>query len=177
MHHDDPLAALPRELEPSAALRGRVTRALHERGLIRRELPPAHAGWWRVAAAMLLLAAGAALGRATGRAETAHSPAAAAAHADAQYVLLLYEPASFNGGPHEALAREYSAWARALGARFVSGEALGEARVLGGTAPPSEPTGFFLVRAASFDDAVMLARDCPHLRRGGVVSVRTVPAT
>lgn len=95
-----------------------------------------------------------------------------------QFALLLYEPASFDTTlAHEQLAVEYRAWAGSLGGDFVSGEALGDARVLGGDAPTAEPTGFFMIRADSYDEAVALARDCPHLRHGGVVSVRTVPAT
>lgn len=39
---------------------------------------------------------------------------------------------------------------------------------------PSFVVGMFAVRAESYDEALAVARDCPHLRYGGSVSVRQV---
>lgn len=168
---DDPLRSLPRELPPSGALRGRVLNALRARGLV--AAPRAATAWLRLAAALTLFAAGAAAGRLAGAGLTPDAEPTMP-----RFALLLFEPATFDStASHEALAAEYGAWAASLGAQFVNGDALGDSRALGGVAPAVEPTGFFIVQAADYDAAVSLARECPHLRHGGVVTVRTVPTS
>lgn len=86
-------------------------------------------------------------------------------------------------------ATEYWAWTTNLAERHVllaagdlrwePGERL-DAEAVATQAPASyvdDPTflvGMLAVRAASYEDAVALARECPHLRYGGSVSVRRV---
>lgn len=169
--NDDPLSSLPRELPPPPALRGRVVDALRARALL-SAATPLHP-WLRLAAAITLFAAGAAAGR--------FAPSALISDSESpmpRFALLLFEPASFDTtASHDDLAAEYGAWAASLGAQFVSGDALGDSRTLGGDSPAVEPTGFFIVNAVDYDAALTLARECPHLRHGGVVTVRTVPTS
>jgi hypothetical protein len=37
--------------------------------------------------------------------------------------------------------------------------------------------GFFLVRAATAEEAEAIARGCPHLRHGGTISLREIDPT
>lgn len=168
MNHEDPFAPL-REERPSAALRDRVRGKLRDRGLLRGPRAPSRQRLVLLAAGTLLFLAGHWAG--TRRAGTPPVP---------QFALLLYEPAGFDTTrSHAELAREYGAWATRLGARFVGGEALGAQRIVGredrsAIADGGQPTGYFLVRADSWDDALALASECPHLRHGGVIAVREI---
>lgn len=164
--NDDPMAQLERDVQPPPALRSRVEAALVARGALRRSRLPVTI--MAAAAAMLLFVAGWQLGaRAPGADESGP-----------RFVLLLYEPASFQHGPHDERAAEYGAWARGLGSAFASGDALGEqARVVGedvSTLRPDGPTGFFVIRAPDHDAAVAVAQTCPHVRYGGIVVVRPI---
>jgi hypothetical protein len=168
---DDPLRKLPRELAPAPALRGRVRATLRARGLI------AGAGtqrsWLRLAAALALFAGGVATGR-----SVEFEPSPSSESPMPRFALLLFEPSTFDTiATHDELATEYGAWAASLGAQFVTGDALGESRTLGGAAPSVEPTGFFMISAADYEAAMAVARECPHLRHGGVVTVRSVPTS
>jgi len=166
----DPMRDLPRELPPPPAMRLRVLNALRSRGLVAGS---GRQRWLTAAAATIAFVAGLSIGRTT----TPADPLAAGAGAT-RFALLLFEPSSFDTtASHDALAAEYGQWAASLGAQFVSGDALGDSRTLGGDAPAVEPTGFFIITAANYDAAVAVARECPHLRHGGVVSVRTVPTS
>ncbi len=93
----------------------------------------------------------------------------AATHLEPTHMLLLV------GAPtreleHAERAREYGDWARRphpAGA-VVSGNAFEQ------TSAAGEVVGYFLVRAASTDDATALAKTCPHWRHGGRVVVRAI---
>ncbi len=37
--------------------------------------------------------------------------------------------------------------------------------------------GFFLISAESYDDAIQICRDCPHLRFGGTIELRQIELT
>ncbi len=168
MHHEDPFAPL-RDERPAAALRDRVRDELRGRGLLRAPRHwSRHPGLLAAAAALLFLA-----GLWTGARDDA-TPSAP------QFALLLYEPAGFDTTrSHAELAREYGAWAASLGAMFVGGEALGAERIVtpdGRPAPSAgdRPTGYFLLRADSWDAALALAAACPHVRHGGTIAVREI---
>jgi hypothetical protein len=162
----NPFGVLPREADPPPLLRERVLNDLRRRGLVR----PGRSRLGRVvvglAASAALFFAGLMVGsRAPAPLSSAGNP----------YVLLLYPSDRLDPPiPHEAAAAEYRAWARGLGPRFIAGDALGEQRLLGGGVSVATPTGYFVVRAASWDDAMAIAGDCPHLRHGGVVAVLAV---
>jgi hypothetical protein len=112
------------------------------------------------------------------------------------YILLLHESAQPTEGlgPEEiqAVIERYKAWSENVGraGRLVGGEKLadGVGRVMeagqGGRpavtdGPYAESkevvAGYFLVRAASYEDAVELARDCPHLDFGRIEIRRIEP--
>jgi hypothetical protein len=186
MHEDDDvdgltpeeraaLDRLPREVAPGAAFEDRVVGGLRDARLLRPSRP-----WrrylWQTAAAVLLIAGG----FVAGRARPADDPPTAAT-TTRQYLLLLYGAASATPELERARVTEYGNWARAEAAagRLVMGERLGDARVVLGserTAPPAsnEPNGFFLIRAASFEEASRTAARCPHVSHGGTVVVRAI---
>lgn len=111
-----------------------------------------------------------------------------------RYLLALYEePANFQDfSPQElqGIVDRYSAWGRELEARghLVASDKLqdgtgrvlrrdgGEVRVVDG--PYSETKeilgGFFVLRAESYEQAVELARGCPHLEYSGTVEIREI---
>lgn len=180
--------------ERSLELERRVVSALRERGEI---VPPAGrarriAGPWRAAAAALVLfVAGLGVGRLT--APGGEAPPAPPPGTERRFALLLTPgPGPAPEVPEADLVREYGAWAGSLSERGhqVSGEKLksGERRLPGaspgdapGTAPAlagmAELEGFFILSAPSMEEAEALARTCPHLKYGGVVTVREIDPT
>ncbi|HEX9581686.1 MAG TPA: hypothetical protein VF970_11335 [Gemmatimonadales bacterium] len=181
---DHPLNALDREVTPPAVLEARVRRTLRARGLLARRA----AGWRQmlaIAAAVTLMLAGYAVGK---RAST--GPAAAAG---TRYVLFLYEDARFDTSRPEAeLVAEYGTWARALRERgqLDLGEKLADqvmtvdpdsaatpATALGAPLAAGGVSGFFVIRAAGDQEALAIARTCPHLKYGGRVMVRPIVET
>jgi hypothetical protein len=114
----------------------------------------------------------------------------------AKYVLLLHDAGAFPSdiSPEEIqkIIERYVAWRRKVqqGGREVIGHKLrdGEGRLLRGAVgspavtdgPYAEATevvgGLFIVDAASYDEAVSLARDCPHLDFGPI-EIREVQPT
>jgi hypothetical protein len=174
-------------LLPPGRLEARVVKTLARRGLL--SAPPLSASRgpvWRVArvlvAAAIVFVAGAIAGR-TWRSPQMPPPSAP------RFVLLLYDGASAAGGAHEsARVEEYRRWARALAesGRSVSGEKLGDAGrqldpgLAGALSPSADGSalrGFFIISAASTDDAVAVARTSPHLRHGGRIVVRPIDPT
>jgi hypothetical protein len=104
----------------------------------------------------------------------------------ALFLLLLYDGVAPRAYPPEqeaALVAEHRAWAAELrrSGRLVSAEKLApEVLYLGEGGPvsgPPEVLGYFLVRAPSLDEALAIARGCPHLRHGGRVAVQAIAAT
>lgn len=104
-----------------------------------------------------------------------------------QYILILRDdPAVFDLSPDEmqAVIQRYVDWRNRLEAdgRLVASDKLadGEGRVVAqngsGLTVKDGPfveakeavAGYFQVRAASYDDAVDLCRDCPHLDYGSI---------
>lgn len=176
------LAGLGRTAEPPAELERRVVAALRERGEI-RDAPRGRA-LRLAAAAVAILGAGYLLGRLTSGA----APAAPDSPAPT-FALFLYPGAATpSSAPEEVLVEEYARWARGLRerGRHASGEKLKPGarflpEVLRGTTPfdlrPESLEGFFLIQASSMDEAESIARTCPHLRRGGIVTVRAIDPT
>jgi hypothetical protein len=171
------LSTLARELTPPPDLEARTVAALRQHGLL-KVASNRRAVLLRIAAAVVLFAGGAAIGRASAVVE----PPGADQHGP-RYLLLLHGgPSGLSAEEELAVVREYGAWAVQLRGegRFVTGERLGNA---GRSVPPLELTetvdlrGFFLISAASLDDAVGVAQRCPHVRRGGRVVVRPIEPT
>jgi len=174
---DEILGALPREQEPSADLEERVVKALRSRGDLgprRRSALGRRLGW-----AAALLAAFLA-GRLTAPAPTAREPGGS------RFLLLLSalpdEGAAGTAGAAEERFAEYSGWAGRLAGEghLVAADELDRREVrlgpseTGAATAPSRPSGFFLLRARDLDEALAIARSCPHLKHGGSVSVRPV---
>jgi hypothetical protein len=166
------LDALPREAAPPPHLEDRVVAELHRAGLLRSGRTGTSGRrriFLRVAAAILVLAAGVLLGRLTARPEP--SPGGQS------YLLLLYGDASQSGRNEQALFAEYGAWAGELRRRrqLIAAERLRpERRVVGNAAGMSTaaPVGFFLIRADSFESAAATAAECPHIKYGGTIVIR-----
>lgn len=174
-------AALPTELSPRPEVEERIVAALSARGLIRTSWTRSRfaARLATVAAGLALVAAGFAAGR--GSAGRATSPSAEPRFA----LFLLRGSESLPENPREEAGRvdEYRSWARGLAGagRFVSGEkledrgeALGVAAGAVASPPEDEVRGFFVISAENFEDALAIARQCPHLRHGGRILVRPI---
>lgn len=181
------LAALRHAPGPPGDLEERVVSSLRRRGLLR---PPGRVvSWWRLVAAAAVLAATFLAGYGAG--SWSGGPADDATDG---YLLLLYETPEGLRAPRSEVARlvaEYSAWAAAQRREgtLVSGEKLaadglvlardddlrlsrepggGSARVL---------SGFFLIRADSYEEARQIAESCPHLAHGGEIEIRRIEET
>jgi hypothetical protein len=113
-----------------------------------------------------------------------------------QFVLLLFESDEYRPAPtpdaRRDRVREYGAWARstAESGRSVTGEKLAAdgrwCLMRGGQLEVRDPAsdslrgvlaGYFVIGAASYDEAVEIARGCPHLRYGGTVEVRRLESS
>jgi hypothetical protein len=111
-----------------------------------------------------------------------------------KYMLLLHDnPASFrNVSPDEMqkIVEKYIAWGRKLREAGIiqSSDKLtdepgrvmrrtdGQVRVTDGPYSESKEVlgGYYIIEAASYDNAVEHARSCPHLDYGGTIEVREV---
>lgn len=157
------LRAMRRDVETSPDLDHRLLQAARAAGHVSggrgRRLR-----WWSAAAALLAaFLAGWVLGR---------SAPVAPADPRAQFVLLLYG----EGRSADSVAR-HTAWLGELrrANAVVRGTKLSGAAADIGSAGTSERiSGFFVIRAASLEEAADIARTCPHARDGGRVEVRPV---
>jgi hypothetical protein len=188
MHPDahDPARNLAGPVEPPPALKHHVTESLRTRGLLARDTwrtPTLGSAAAYTAAAIVLFAGGVMVGKRAGNPAPDLRP---------RFALLLYEDAGFrpgsHPGSHAALEAEYAAWADSLRGqgKLVMGEELDkeETVVLVGAGEPARAPqgdvrselgtlgGFFIVRVATREEALTIARQCPHLRYGGRVVLR-----
>jgi hypothetical protein len=125
------------------------------------------------AAAVLLFLSGVAVGRASNAADAPTVPA------EQRFLLLLQGGSTASDAAEEArVVAEYREWAVRLRreGRFVTGERLAN----GGAAVPEQAPesdslrGYFVISGESMDDAIQVARSCPHTSRGGRVVVRAI---
>lgn len=113
------------------------------------------------------------------------------------YLLLLHEkPSDFSAlSPDaiQAVIAEYVAWSQKVGeqGKMVGGQKLrdeggkhlngfgGEFRTTDGPFAEAKEVigGIFTIDATSYDEAVEIAKDCPHLKYGGWIEVREVEPT
>ena len=165
------------EVVPPPGLEDRVVSTLRDRGLLRDAGPRNLSRRWfwpaAIAAGLLLFAGGFTLGRAPRPAPDLP-----------RYTLLLYEGPEFNPGaaPESQLVAEYSEWAGKLArqGRLQAGEKLGAREWSLGQGKSVErqaPAGFFIITARTDEEALAIARRCPHLRYGGTVSLRPIERT
>jgi hypothetical protein len=167
----------PREIPPPPDLERRTVLALRREGLLATPAARRPRLWQSVAAAAIF-AAGLFVGKASSGPVAVLAPAAPAT----RFLFLL------EGGPTATTAAdeartvdEYRAWASRLRdqGRSISGERLGGASITV-PAPASDASdvrGFFVVSAATLEEATAVARSCPHAQRGGRVIVRPIEPT
>ncbi len=179
-NHDNPepridAAGLSRDVEPPAALEDRTVAALARAGLLGRARFQSTTALLS-AAAVAILAIGFVLGRAS---QDPNGPT----HSSPRYLLLLEGGREALDAAEEARTVEaYRAWAVSLRreGRLVTGERLGaeaaavpfEASTIGG-----DLRGFFIISAATIEEATAVAGSCPHTSRGGRVIVRPIDPT
>lgn len=130
------------------------------------------------AAAVLLLIAGAALGRLLPFPEATDSVGVMTPDAR-QFLLLIRGEEPERRAPEAQLVREYSEWAGELAAagRLIAAEKLADDRgrwVRGSGASADVISGFFLITAEDYDAAESIARASPHVGYGGIIEVRVV---
>lgn len=112
----------------------------------------------------------------------------------AQFMLLLFDnPADYRDltpAQMQQVVQEYGDWAKSMGAagKLAGGEKLadeggrvlrkksGDAVVTDGPFAESKEVlgGYFLVNAASYDEAVEIAKSCPHMKYGACTHVRQI---
>jgi hypothetical protein len=101
-----------------------------------------------------------------------------------RFLLLLLEPAGdATTAPDTDRVAEYAAWARSLRqrGRLVAAEKLADSPTTR-IGPPAEPaaervTGFFLLRAATYEEALRLANESPHVKHAGRIELRRIEET
>ena len=114
-----------------------------------------------------------------------------------EYLLLLHEqPSDFAGFSPEDLEKvigEYIAWRKKLESegKFAGGQKLrdeggrhlagwnGDFRVTDGPYTEAKEVigGFFSVKAADYNEAVEISKECPHLKYGGRIELREIEPT
>jgi hypothetical protein len=182
--------ALAREQSPPSFLEDRIVEQLKSTGLIRKTSRSGLAKYGQLAAAILVAVALFAAGAWSG---SKWSAKGAAAVEEPGYILIVRnanaeaEPRT----PQEEIERvkEYSAWARDLGRKgmLLGGEKLKDdgriiGQMIGATSPTETVTkpveggigGYFLLTATDYNQALAIARTCPHLKHGGSVELRQI---
>jgi len=174
------LDALSPEMEPSPEVEERLVGALRKRGLLADSPLRPISAWWQLAAVVLIAATVGWVGR--GLIE----PPGLQPTTGREFLLILSEPEALRTTKPEAeLVEEYRGWASKLsrqGGLVHSGKLVSGGHLLTSSVETRQPlvtdggldtvTGYFQVRAGSWDEALELARTCPHLAYGGEISVR-----
>lgn len=134
----------------------------------------------QAAAAIALVALGAAVGYA-GRGDGLDG-ATLPVSGEPTFMLLVRGEPQAPGGP-ASVVREYRQWAQSLAAdgnlvggnklmdepgRWLTGSTVGDPRT------NSDVTGYFLVGASDYEEAIEIARTSPHIRYGGTFEIRQV---
>jgi hypothetical protein len=180
-----------RQVQPPPALEGRLVRALAATGAIVR--PSRHRRVVLALAAAVIFALGLAAGRswprengeprAALRTTTAGEQTAGTEH---RFMLLLTGAPPADAAAEADRVREYRAWAAELEAR---GSLAGAAKLSDGGSTvvppgtvsddplPDDLQGYFVIMAQNLQQAVAVARTCPHLRHGGKIRVRPIDPT
>ncbi len=107
---------------------------------------------------------------------------------DSKYVLLLYNNNNLTGTESERVTN-YSAWVRKLAAeqKVVSGEKLRSTGFLLSSSGisskasgdsiyvnPRTMSGYFVIQANNYEEALIIAKSCPHIKYGGKIEVREI---
>lgn len=160
---------------PSPRLKARVITTLQRHGHL--------AGRHARQSARLLMAAGIAAAAMLGFIAGRSGSAVLARNPGPQYLLLLFEDASYRDDrPMREIVTEYAQWADSLdrAGKLVLAEKLGAQRHqvarddVGQVSAVGGATGFFIVRAENASSAVDIARGSPHVRAGGRIVIRPI---
>lgn len=191
------LRSLDRETAVPEGHEDQAVRALRERGMITEGKSMSRSLWnrvsWAAAAAILFFLLGLTVGRQFTQGEGSPESAIAPAIVEENPVYLLMLRESDGSFPtdlaEEELISEYAAWAgkEAREGRLIAGEKLensrrmllhdrGELQVdpVAATELDEFVSGYFLIRAADYEQAVEIASQCPHLKYGGTIEVREI---
>lgn len=179
--------ALSRQCQPPPALETRIISTLKSKGLIRMATTQRNFAAPRLTvafAAVVLLALGFSLGKWQSRTLQPDPNLQT-------FIMLLHEAGTVEA--HEAdKVSEYSKWAHTIAqaGQLVDGEKLRyDGRLLRRVdeklevlefAPHEDAEhvgGYFLIQARDYEEAVQIARSCPHLKYGGVVELRQIDKT
>jgi len=180
-------AALVRQRRPAPALETRIIGLLKSKGLILMTPTQRFFTAPRLAtafAAIALVALGFGLGK-------WQSPSSRRDTGLETFILLLHEAGSVD--EHEAdKVVEYGNWARTIAqaGQLIDGEKLRydgrllrrvdgqlEVRAFMPREDVEHVGGYFLIQARDYDEAVKIARGCPHLKYGGMVELRQIDKT
>lgn len=92
--------------------------------------------------------------------------------------IFTYEGGSMPATPEEGMAikEKWTAWFTGLGDKVVDGgfPTMAESKVIEGKLVGSSRlplTGYSVIQAGTFDEAVQIAKSCPHISAGGKVHV------
>lgn len=183
-------ARLNREKTPPSLLENRIVEQLKGAGVIHTRRLGWHPGYPKIAMALALLLVVFSVGAIVG-ARLSSGLATKMDQPGFMLIVRLSSPELEAKTPEEERQRvkEYSAWARDLGRRglLIGGEKLkDEGRLLsqpkGGAAVAETPSkasegavaGYFLLPSSDYDQALTIARTCPHIKHGGTVELRQV---
>jgi len=174
---------LPDELAPPPGAGDRIADALAARGLIRRNSRSrfGRARWALASAAAAAAAFAVGLLIGAGAGVSARAPRAAGP----RFVLFLSPLPSEDAAGEPGRVAEYRRWAAGVRSqgRFIAGEKLEDGGSVVSTAgesaapPPGSSgavAGYFVFEAKNLEDAVAIARSCPHVKHGGLITVRAV---
>ena len=180
-------AALPREKTPPHSLEKSIMNELSQRGLLGQRTSLQRGIVQLVAAAVLLILGGAGGYFLGTQQESAVGPTTT----NSTYILLLHESPTPPENEAE-LVKEYSQWAAELyeKGQFVGGEKLsysgkvltrtdGATTVADGMFSEGKEilSGYFIIQAKNYDEALAIASQCPHLKYGGTVELREIDRT
>ena len=142
---------------------------------------PAWSAGLKAAAVVGLLLGGGVLGRITGREPAVSPPLVGPSQS---YLLVIRGDEPDRRFPDQQLTEEYRAWAGALANEgiLVAAEKLkhDNGRWVSDLAPAEDNPralalmGYFLIQAESYEEAVSVARESPHIAYGGTIEVREI---
>ena len=169
---------LQKEQQPPEHLEEKVVAKLKEEGQLRKTMTMKVYVKWAasIAAGILLFLSGNYYGKSNNMDRIEIEP-------DRGYMLLLHEDERFQPGEPMTMFEEYKAWMENTfnkGVKITGQELKNEAVLVnpdGRTQTLNEgsgkrTTGYFLVEAASLDDAIQVAQETPHVKYGGIVEVK-----
>jgi|GEM_PF-1286002 len=171
--------SLEKELQPPGSLEGKIVSQLYGEELIQNNKLKKR--YMRtilaIAAAVLIFIGGIYVER-----ESSVSPVSI--NPERGYMLILYEDQNFRAGDPATMAKEYGQWMQNTFARGVkiTGQELDQRATVvgnGGQVTRMEPcnegkiTGYFILEASSLEDALVVAKDNPHIKYGGTIAVKS----